>query len=319
VDVSKNAAVPRDVAALVIAAPANRFSEADKFQIDQFIMRGGKVAFLLNRVDASLQNRAGRMLDINLDDLLGTYALRLNPDLIRDLQCANVSIVQQQFGFNIQSQVPFPYIPIASNFSKGNAMVKDLQGLVLFFVSSVDTSNPSGSGLRGEILIRSSKQSGRQTGMFMFDPLQQYSREEFQDKEIPLAALVQGQFKSAFAGKPVPSDTAAVSAPPVDSPLTSSPETRVVLVGDGDFVRDQYGNRDNLNFFANMIDYLVDDAGLITIRSKEPSMPPLEPVSDGTKKLVKYANLIVPPLLVVAYGLIRWRMRKARKKAMETH
>jgi gliding-associated putative ABC transporter substrate-binding component GldG len=319
VDVSKNAPVPQDVAALVVAAPSNRFSEADKFQIDQYIMRGGRVAFLLNRVDANLQSRAGRLLDINLDDLLETYALRINPDLIRDLQCANVSIVQQQFGFNIQSQVPFPYLPIASNFSPGNAMVKDLQGLILFFVSSVDTTNPSGRGLRGEILVRSSKQSGRQTGMFIFDPLQRYSREEFQEKEIPLAALVQGQFKSAFTGKPVPSDTAAGSAPPVGTPLTSSPEARVILVGDGDFIRDQYGNRDNLTFFANMIDYLVDDAGLITIRSKEASMPPLEPVSDGTKKLVKYANLIVPPLLVVVYGLIRWRMRKARKKAMEMH
>ncbi len=319
VDVSKNAAVPQDVAALVIAAPVNRFSEADKFQIDQYLMRGGKVAFLLNRVDASLQNRTGRLLEINLDDLLETYALRINPDLIRDLQCANVSIVQQQFGFNIQSQVPFPYLPIASNFSTGNAMVKDLQGLVLFFVSSVDTTNPSARGLQGEILVRSSKQSGRQTGLFMFDPLQRYGREEFQDKEIPLAALVQGRFKSAFAGKPVPSDTAAGSAPPVSAPLTSSPDARVILVGDGDFIRDQYGNRDNLNFFVNMIDYLVDDAGLITIRSKEASMPPLEQVSDGTKKLIKYADLIVPPLLVVAYGLIRWRTRKTRKKAMEIH
>jgi gliding-associated putative ABC transporter substrate-binding component GldG len=69
VDVSKNAAVPQDIAALVIAAPANRFSEADKFQIDQYLMRGGKVAFLLNRVEASLQSRAGRLLEINLDDL----------------------------------------------------------------------------------------------------------------------------------------------------------------------------------------------------------------------------------------------------------
>jgi ABC-type uncharacterized transport system involved in gliding motility auxiliary subunit len=91
-------------------------------------------------------------------------------------------------------------------------------------------------------------------------------------------------------------------------------------VGDGDFARDQYlGNRDNLTFLANMVDYLVDDAGLITIRSKDVTLPPLEPVSDGTKKLVKYANLIVPPLLVVAYGLIRWRMRKARRKALELH
>jgi ABC-type uncharacterized transport system involved in gliding motility auxiliary subunit len=77
------------------------------------------------------------------------------------------------------------------------------------------------------------------------------------------------------------------------------------------------GSRDNLTFFANMVDYLVDDAGLITIRSKDATLPPLEQVSDGTKKFVKYANLAFPPLLVLAYGAIRWRMRKARKKALE--
>ena len=91
------------------------------------------------------------------------------------------------------------------------------------------------------------------------------------------------------------------------------------MVGDGDFARDQFmgGSRDNLTFFANMVDYLVDDAGLITIRSKDVSLPPLEQVSDGTKKILKYASLIVPPVLVLLYGGLRWRMRKARKKALE--
>jgi hypothetical protein len=66
-----------------------------------------------------------------------------------------------------------------------------------------------------------------------------------------------------------------------------------------------------------MVDYLVDDAGLITIRSKDASFAPLDPVSDGTKKVLKYGTLVLPPLLVLAYGAFRWRMRKARKKALE--
>jgi gliding-associated putative ABC transporter substrate-binding component GldG len=324
VDVSKNAQIPADISALLVMAPTSRIPEPDKFQIDQYIMRGGRVAFLLNKVDANLQNRFGRALDVNLDDMLDAYGLRENADLVRDVQCASVSVVQQQYGFSIQSQVPFPFLPLASNFSKGNAMVKDLQGIVLFFVSSVDTVNNARRNLHGEILIRSSKQSGRQTGYFLFDPLQRYTREDltsqFGESGIPLAAVVEGRMKSLYTGKPVPSDTAAGSATPTSSPLTESPDTRVVLVGDGDFARDQYlGNRDNLTFFANMVDYLVDDAGLITIRSKEVSMPPLEQVSDGTKKILKYANLVFPPLLVVAYGLARWRMRKARKRALELH
>ncbi len=318
VDATKGKAVPEDIAALIVDAPTNRFTDPVKYQIDQYLMRGGRIAFLLNKVDANLQNRFGRPLDLNLDDLLDAYGVRVNTDLVRDAQCANISVMQQQFGFNIQSQVPFPYLPMVSDFSKGNAMVKDLQGMILVFVSSVDTVNVGSRGLHAEVLIRSSKESGRLTGQFMYDPLERYTRDMFQDKNLPLAVLIEGSFHSAFSGKPVPTDTAAGALPPTGSPLTTSPATRIVVVGDGDFVRDQYGNRENLTFFANMVDYLVDDAGLITIRSKDLTAPPLEQVSDGTKKAVKYADLVLPPALVLGYGLVRWRMRKARKRALET-
>jgi ABC-2 type transport system permease protein len=299
-------------------APSTAFSEAQKFQLDQFLMRGGRVAFLLNRMDANLQNRFGRPLDVGLDDLLEAYGLRIAPDLVRDVQCANVSIVQQQYGFSIQSQVPFPYIPLVSNVNKENPVVKDLQALVLFFASSVDTVGVGAKGLRGEILARTSAQSGRQSGTIMFDPLQRFTREEFQEKEIPVAAVVSGKFRSAYSGKPVPADTSAGAMPAPANPLYSSPETRVLLVGDGDFVRDQFlGNKDNLTFFANVVDYLVDDAGLITIRSKEVATPPLDQVSDAVKKILKYGSLIVPPLIVLLYGMLRWRLRKLQRKALE--
>ena len=315
VDVGKGAQVPADIAALIVLAPAQPFAEHQKFQIDQYLMRGGRVAFLLNMVDATLQRQYGTALLLNLSDMLEAYGLRANTDLVRDAQCASISLVQQQYGFSIQSQVPFPYLPLVSNFSKGNAMVKDLQGLVLFFVSSVDTARCASRGLTAEVLLRSSKQSGRQTGMFMYDPLQRFTRADFTESEIPLGAVVSGRFESMYAGKPVPADTAAGSAPPAAQPLVSGSETRILLVGDGDFARDQYmgGSRDNVTFFANMVDYLVDDAGLIAIRTKEASAPVLEPVGDGAKKFIKYGNLVVPPLLVIGYGLVRWRLRKRRK------
>jgi gliding-associated putative ABC transporter substrate-binding component GldG len=318
VDLAKGAAVPPEVSALIVMAPSTAFPEAQKFQLDQFLMRGGRIAFLLNRMDASLQNRFGRPLDVGLDDLLEAYGLRIAPDLVRDVQCANVSIVQQQYGFSIQSQVPFPYIPMISNVNRENPVVKDLQALVLFFASSVDTVGVAAKGLKGEILARTSAQSGRQSGTIVFDPLQRFTREEFQEKDIPVAAVVSGKFKSAYSGKPLPSDTSAGAVPPPANPLYSSPETRVLLVGDGDFVRDQFlGNRDNLTFFVNVVDYLVDDAGLITIRSKEVATPPLDQVSDAVKKILKYGSLIVPPLIVLLYGMLRWRLRKLQRKALE--
>lgn len=318
VDLTASAAVPDDIAALLIVAPKSRFSEPVKYRIDQYVMRGGRVAFLLNRAEADLQQRFGQPVDNGLSDLLEQYGLRINADLVRDIQCANISIVQQQFGFSIQSQVPFPYLPLVSKFSTDNMMVKDLKGVVLFFASSIDTVRAAERGLTGEILMRSSTQSGRrrEDEYYILDPLQRFSKEEFTEQELPLAAVMTGKFSSLYAGKPVPGDSTGTAPPPI----ASGAETRILLVGDGEFARDQYlGNRDNLTIFANIVDYLVDDAGLITIRSKEAGLPPLEPVSDAMKKFLKYGNLAAPPLLVLAFGLARWRMRRARKKAMESH
>lgn len=319
VELSGGQMAPADLAALLVISPKNRVPETVKFQIDQYIMRGGKVAFLFDKVDADLQQRFGRPIEMGMEDMLETYGLRINADLVRDVQCANISVVQQQFGFNIQSQVPYPYLPLASDFSPDNVIVKDLKGVIMFFASSVDTTALASKGLRGEVLMRSSRQSGRQSQFYMLDPLQRFSEADFTERHIPLGIITFGQFKSAFAGKSVPVDTAVGAIAPTTT-LEQSSENRIILIGDGDFARDPYlGNRDNLSLFANIVDYLADDAGLITIRSKDVGLPPLNQIADGTKQALKYGNLILPPVLVLVFGLIRWRIRKARKKAMEMH
>jgi gliding-associated putative ABC transporter substrate-binding component GldG len=308
VDLGKGELVSSDIVALLVISPQSRFQDSAKYQLDQYLMRGGKIAFLLNRVNANLQMRMGQPLDLGLEDMLQQYGVRVNPDLVRDAQCANISVMQQQGFITFQSQVPFPYIPVASNFNVGNPIVKDLQNVFFHFVSSVDTAGAAGRGLGTEVLVRSSKRSGRQTGFFLIDPFQRYTPADLAEIGIPLAVIVDGSFQSFFVGK----QPAAVT--------TKSPETRIIVVGDGDFMKDEFlGNRNNLTFFANIVDYLADDAGLITIRSKSVATPPLEQVSDGTKRLLKYANLIGPPLIIVAYGIFRWRRRVAFKRAMEAH
>jgi len=317
VDVSEGKAVPSDIAALIVMAPGTTIPETHQYQIDQYLMRGGKVAFLLNRIQASLQERFGREFDTGMDDMLASYGLRVNADLVRDARCANISIVQQSFGFNVQSQVPFPLLPLASEFNRENMIVKDLKAMVLFFVSSVDTVDMSARRLRGELLLSSSNRSGRMTKVFMINPLSDYSPAEFSEQHIPLAWLVTGEFTSAYASKEIPADSTTEGIVQGEK-LLKSPESRIVLIGDGDFARDAYqGSNDNVNFLANLIDYLVDDAGLITIRSKDVTQPPLEQVEDGTKNLLKYGSLLVPPFIVLGYGMIRWRTRQARRKTLE--
>jgi gliding-associated putative ABC transporter substrate-binding component GldG len=306
VDLGKGLPVPPDVAALLIVSPQTAYQDSAKYQLDQYLMRGGKIAFLLNRINADLQMRMGQPLDLGLDDMLANYGIRVNPDLVRDAQCASVGVTQQQGSFSITSQVPFPYIPVASDFDVRNPIVKDLRGVFFFFVSSLDTSGAAAKGIKADVLVRSSKRSGRQTGFFAMDPLQQYTPADLAEAGIPLAAIVEGSFKSYFVGKQPA------------SLVTQSPETRIIVIGDGDFMKDQYlGGRGNLTFFSNIVDYLADDAGLITIRSKNVASPPLEQISDRTKQLVKYADLIGAPVLIIGYGLLRWRRRVAFKRTME--
>lgn len=305
VDLTTNEPVPTDITALLMVSPKTQFSDSSKYLLDQYLMAGGRIAFLLNLYDANLQARFAQQLNLGLSDQLAQYGVRINTDLVRDAQCVPVTVMQQQGSFQIQSQVPFPLIPNASDFGS-NVIVKDLQSVFFFFVSSVDTSLASSKGLNAEVLVRSSGRSGRQTGFMVINPLQQLTAADLSEGGIPLAAAISGTFESFFTGK----EPAAR--------LTQSPETRLIVVGDGDFMKDDYlGRRDNLNFFVNIVDYLADDAGLITIRSKNVSQPPLEQISDGTKRALKYTNLILPPLAIVAYGLFRWRQRLSLKKALE--
>jgi gliding-associated putative ABC transporter substrate-binding component GldG len=310
VDLSSNTAeIPQDLAALLIIAPQTKFSDTAKYQIDQYLMRGGKVAFLLNKmkVDLSAQYKVAQSVDIGLEDMLENYGIRINGDLVRDAQCASITVMQNQGQFQMRSQVPFPYLPNAVDVDRSNPIVKDLQGLIFYFVSSLDTTLAANKGLKAEVLVRSSKHSGRQSGFVMLDPFHRYTPEELAESNIPMAAVVSGSFKSFFEGKsPVPH-------------TTKSPDTRIIVVGDGDFMKDDFAsNRGNLTFFVNIVDFLADDAGLITIRSKDIAQPPLEQVADGTKKLLKYGALLLPPFLVIAYGLLRWRRRIALKRSLES-
>jgi gliding-associated putative ABC transporter substrate-binding component GldG len=313
-------AIPSDIAVLVIAAPTQAFKSWEKFLIDQYLMRGGKIAFFLNKVDASLQNQTGRPLNLNVDDMLETYGVRINTDLVRDVRCAMVTVSQQTGFFVIQNQVPFPYLPMASDFSKSNPIVKDLGSVIFFFVSSIDTSLARGKGLSVDVLVKSSSRSGRQEGVFYFNPTAPMTKEMFTESGIPLAVAIEGTYTSAFRDKPVVLDSAVRTSIDTSKRILSSKPSRIAVVGDGDFIQDQYsgGNRDNIIFASNVIDWLADDIGLASIRSRETGSKPLAEVSEGTKSLVKGLNLVAPPLLVVVVGVLRWRWRVAMRRRLES-
>jgi gliding-associated putative ABC transporter substrate-binding component GldG len=320
VDLAGGKSIPSDIAVLVVDAPTRAFKSWEKFLIDQYLMEGGKIAFFLNKVEASLQNQRGQPARIDLDDLLEAYGVRVNTDLVRDARCAMVTVSQQSGFFVIQNQVPFPYLPMASDFSKGSPIVKNLGSVIFFFVSSIDTSLARSKGLGLDVLVKSSSRSGRQEGTFFFNPTAPMTKDMFSESGIALAVTVEGSYTSAFRDKPVILDSTVRSTIDTTKRLITGKSSRIVVVGDGDFIQDQYsgGNKDNIIFASNIVDWLADDIGLASIRSRDTSPKPLAEVSEGTKSLVKGLNLAAPPLLVVVVGVLRWRWRVGMRKRLES-
>lgn len=319
VDLAGGKPVPDDIAVLLVIAPTKAFTSWEKFLLDQYQIKGGHIGFFLNRVDASLQNQMGRAVDPELDDLLEAYGGRVNVDLVRDVSCANVSVEQQLGGMVLRNLVPFYYLPRSGEFDKSSPVVKDLSAVVFYFVSSIDTGLARSKGLITNVLVRSSKRSGRQENVFIINPTTQATPDMFNESGIPLAVTIEGLFVSAFANRPIGVDSGVASSIDTTKKVVSGKLSKIALVGDGDFLQDQLsgGNRDNVLFASNVVDYLADDIGLASIRSRDSGVKPLDEVSDATRMWVKGINLAVPSLLVLIVGVARWRWRIAARKRLE--
>jgi hypothetical protein len=137
----------------------------------------------------------------------------------------------------------------------------------------------------------------------------------FKFSNLNVGALYEGKFQSFYKGKQIPVDTASGSSPAPTSVKEESPDTKVILIGNGDFPQDEFrGPDENLLFFASLIDYMTDDAGLSAIRTKDANPKPLDSIEDSTKTIVKYTMLAGPPIIVLVYGIFRWRKKKAAKR-----
>lgn len=280
---------------LLVIAPTDTIPEADLQALDTYIMNGGRVGFLLNRVAADLQAGQAVELNIGIEPLLANYGIILTPNLIMDEQSSVVTVQRRQGFFNISQQIQYPLFPVVSRFNSENQMVNRLQELMFYFVSSVDTSAALPIGVTREPLIYSSPQSGLQQGFFMLQPTE------------TSATLSGGPYLlgAAFTG-PFPS---------VYTPGRTSPPTRLVVVGDGDFVNESIvpPNGGSTQFGLNLVDWLAQDEALLSIRSKSIEPRTLRDTSEGMRPVIKYVNMLGPLLIVVLLGLARWRRRRARQ------
>ena len=281
--------------ALLVVAPADTLPEAHLRALDAYVMEGGRVALLINRIATNLQMGQATELNIGLDPLLNAYGAGLTPNLIMDEQSSVVTMQRQQGFFTVAQQIEYPLFPVSTTFSNTNMMVNRLRDVMFYYVSSIDTAQAVPPGVTMEPLVFSSRQSGFQQGFFMLQPVE--TSATLSGGPYTLAAAYTGTFPSAF-------DVGRQSLP-----------TRLVVVGDGDFINESIVGPipGNIEFGLNMVDWLVQDDALLTIRTKTIAPRSLRPSSESVRPWIKYGNMIGPVLLVVLFGLARWRQRKNRQ------
>jgi gliding-associated putative ABC transporter substrate-binding component GldG len=325
VDLSLNKPVPDDVDVLLVLGPKSELPEPHKYMLDQFIMRGKNVAFLVNKVAPNFQQQIvmGEPVTTGLDDMLLNYGIKVNDNLVRDLQCG---YIQQRSALGMNILQPYYYFPKITNINHDIGAFSKLNEVILQFASSLDTTVAAGKNLTITPLFKSSERSGVATGFFILNENQfnnlptQAMDTLFDQQGLLMGAVYEGTFTSFYNGKPQPQDTLEGSAPfNVQHKSQSEKPGRILTVGDADFVDENNAQTiGNLVFFLNMVEYLADDAGLSEIRGKVFSEAPIEDESDDTKKFVRYFNLIFPPLLVLLVGFIIWDRRKARRKKIQS-
>ena len=325
--------------AIIIAKPTQPFSEKDKFLIDQYIMHGGKVLWLVEPVYATMdslqsqESTIGIEQDLNLDDMLFKYGVRLNRDLLLDLTCAALPVRTGQMAGQAQLEFfrwyYFPLLQAASD----HPMVRNMNAIRADFISSMDATT-SANGINQIPLLKTSdytKVSGAPVFISLAMLRQTPDRRMFNSKGKNVAYLLKGSFPSLYANR-IPQEL-------IDSEelkyMDQSEPTAMIVIADGDIIRnqidikrkmplalgfDQYtGNTyANKEFIENCISYLVDGEGLIDIRSRELKIRLLDTTKIAQERTKwQLINTLIPIASIIALGFVMAYFRK--RKYSKTH
>ena len=328
--------IPLDFHALVIVKPTKPFNDQQKLKIDQYIMHGGKVIWMIDQLYAEMDSLVRSESDfvafdrgLNLDDQLFKYGVRINQDLVQDIQCDKLPQVVGNYGDKPQVElIPWPYFPILSSYS-GHPIAKNLDHVLSIFPNSIDTV---GSGdIKKTVLLATSATSRSLSTPAIVSLNSAKTKEDlrtFNRKNIPIAMLLEGKFPSLYSNRL--SKSKADSLARYGSPfLPSSPENKMIVVSDADIVSNVFTEKEgplqmgenqfsgykyaNREFFINCIEYLTNPSGILEARAKDFSLRLLDPKKvEQDKSLWQVVNIIVPIFIIIIFGFIYQFLRKRK-------
>ena len=326
--------IPSEYAAVVLVKPIEKFSDEDKFKLDQYVMGGGSLLFfvdvLYNERD-SLQN--GEMIaysrDLNLNDLLFRYGARINTNLIADKHCDKIKLQVGYVGGKPQYElVDFPYAPLLQPGSD-NPIVKNQADVVAHFANSIDTVEAE--NVTKSILLKSSVNAYTfpTPAKISLNSLQTIENiNKFNTPNIPVAVLLEGNFTSMFANRLGQAQIDTLKSNGHEFLRQSALPGKIIVVGSADIAMNQISeiigplsmgvNKDtkiqyaNKDFFLNCTEYLANKSNILDARAKDYSLRLLDVKKVNDERTVwQIVNIVLPILLVCLFGFIyQWWRRK---------
>lgn len=319
---------------LIVAQPTEPFKEYDKYIIDQFIMRGGKVLWLIDNTTASLDSLQSKPeffatpRSLYINDLFFTYGVRINPNLIQDLSCLPIPQQVSMIGDQPQYKfMAFPYSLDIVNFSN-HPIVRNIKEVKSDFAGSIDMVGKD-NDLKKTVLMTSSERSKLVPAPSIVTlkvGLTKPNMQEYAFRNLPIAVLVEGEFESAFKGiLPIEFDTIKE----LDY-REKGVYSRQIFVADGDIIRNPFDKKrnmpypagydvytrtmfDNTQFIVNSINYLCADDDLLQLRAKNFKIGNLDNEKIRNKKTFwAILNITLPLLLITIMGIVLIVMRNVR-------
>jgi gliding-associated putative ABC transporter substrate-binding component GldG len=314
---------------IFIQGPKELFTEREIYLLDQYVMGGGNLVVLLDGVAVDVSQAGGEgtfamPVDSGLDDLLFKYGIRVNKDLIQDLNFGYFPVMAGNFG-NQEQLVPLPWpFYVQASRMQAHPVTKGLDVISYRFVSSLDTVKAS--GVKKTPLIFSSDFSKRLSApvrVAFQDSENQPVAEEFPLKNLPLAYLLEGEFTSLFKNRFIPDGFAKEK-------FKDSGNGKVVVFGDGEVFQGQTNLQDgsplmlgedpfsqvifaNKVLLRNLVQYLSDPDGIIASRTRIFQIRPLNKVKVSQERVFwQILNVLSPVVILIILGLLVLGVRKHR-------
>ena len=313
---------------VIIGKPTTAFSTYEKYQIDQYVMNGGSLLIFVDAMSVKMQEASGPgtiafPYELNLEDLLFRYGVRINRDYVVDYQSGSFPVVNGNVGNQSRVQLlQWPFFPVISNYG-AHPLVKGLDALELKFVSTLDTVKAV--GIKKTPLLLTSKYTKLLKPPIQVkfeDWAQEIQPQYFRSGPKVVGYLLEGEFSSVFKNRILPGTVDRSLFKPQGS------AAKIIVVGDGDFIKNDFNPRtgeplplgvdplanttySNEEFILRALSYMTDETGLTMIRNKEIKIRPLDRVRIKEEKPYwMLINTLFPVAIVIFLGVVKWIVRR---------